>query len=157
RISKGAFYLFYESKEMLILDAIRMTQNEARESLFSRFSEPNLAPMDIMRMFLQALFDVFEDYPLLRELSRAEVLTELLRGLPQETLAAEQESDEAFFQSVFKKLKDLGALRAVDRKVMTGLPRLILALVLNQDMIGKESFARLKAMVISALARELSG
>lgn len=155
-ISKGAFYLFYDSKELLMLDAIRMVQNEARENLLSKLSKVNQAPADVMKQFLQGVFDVFEEYPLMREISKPEVLTELLRGLPEEAIDAEYKSDEVFFGSVFKKLKDLGTIRAVDRKVITGLPRLILALVLNEDMIGKESFSRLKAVLISAVAKELT-
>ena len=155
-ISKGAFYLFYDSKELLMLDSIRMVQNEARENLLSKLSKPNQAPVDVMKQFLQGVFDVFEEYPLMREISKTEVLTELLRGLPEEAVDAEYESDEAFFGSVFKNLKDLGAIRAVDRKVITGLPRLILALVLNKDMIGQESFSKLKAVLISAVAKELT-
>ncbi len=155
-ISKGAFYLFYDSKELLMLDAIRMVQNEARENLLSKLSKPNRAPVDVMKQFLQGVFDVFEEYPLMREISKPEVLTELLRGLPEEAIDAEYESDEAFFGSVFKKLKELGTIRAVDRKVITGLPRLILALVLNEDMIGQESFSKLKAVLISAVAKELT-
>jgi len=155
-ISKGAFYLFYDSKELLMLDAIRMVQNEAREDLVSKLSKPNQAPVDVVRQFLQGIFDVFEEYPLMREISKPEELTELLRGLPDEAIDAEHDSDEAFFGSVFKRLKDLGAIRAVDRKVITGLPRLILALVLNEDMIGQESFNKLKAILVSAVARELT-
>jgi len=155
-ISKGAFYLFYDSKEMLMLDAIRMAQNQAREDLLGKLSRPNQAPVEIMKQFLEGLFDVFNENPLMREITKPESLTELLRGLPEEAIDAEYESDEAFFGSVFKVLKDRGAVRAADRKVITGLPRLILALVLNQDMIGRESFGKLKAVLISAVAKELT-
>jgi len=156
KISKGAFYLFYDSKEMLMLDAVRAVQNEAREDLVSKLSRPNQTPVDVLKQFLQGIFDVFEKYPLMREISKPEVLTELLRGLPEEAIHAEYESDEAFFGSVFRKLKALGTLRAVDRKVVTGLPRLILALVLNEKMIGQEAFTKLRAVLVSAVARELT-
>jgi len=155
-ISKGAFYLFYDSKEMLMLDAIRVAQNEAREDLLSKLSRPNQPPVDVMKQFLESLFDVFSQNPLMREISKPEALAELLRGLPEEAIDAEYESDEAFFGSIFKTLKVLGAVRAADRKVITGLPRLVLALVLNQDMIGQESFSKLKAVLISAVAKELT-
>jgi len=155
-ISKGAFYLFYDSKELLMLDAIRSVQEEARKNLLSKLSKPKQAPMDVMKQFLHGVFDAFEQYPLMREISKPGVLTELLRALPEEDIDAEIESDEAFFGSVFKTLKDQGILRAVDRKVITGLPRLILALVLNQEMIGQEAFNKLKAVLVSAMARELT-
>ena len=156
RISKGAFYLFYESKEMLVLDAIRSVQEVARTRLVKILEPPGKNPTKIMRRFVAGLFDVFEEFPIMKEISKVDVISDLLRSLPEEAIRKEYESDEHFFGWFHKKLLERRIIHNVDKKVVAGLPRMILALIMNRQMIGADRFNKLKALLITGISKELT-
>lgn len=155
-ISKGAFYLFYSSKEMLIFDVLRDIQESARNEIWGVINQkPAGAEDDAARRLLEGLFLVFSKYPVFAELSKPGSMTELVRGLPQEVLDAEFASDEEFFQSLFVELVKEKQLRDVSVSVLCGLPRMVLVLETNKEMIGLDRYEELRAMLISGMAHEL--
>ncbi|MGO8695801.1 MAG: TetR/AcrR family transcriptional regulator [Rectinemataceae bacterium] len=155
-ISKGAFYLFYASKELLIFDAIRSEQTRAREILLKGVEEPlGQEAGELVERFLSALFDTFTELPLLREIAKPGVMPDLLRGLPAEAMDEEYESDERFFESIFKRLKRAKILTGVNYRLFAGIPRIVWALETNKDMIGLERYDEIKKLLIRGLAREL--
>ena len=156
RISKGAFYLFYESKEMLVFDAIRSVQEVARMRLLKILATSGKNPTDVMAGFVAGLFDVFEEFPIMKEISKADTMTDLLRSLPEKAIRKEFESDEHFFESFHKKLLQGRTIQDVDEKVVAGLPRMVLALITNKQMIGVDRFNKLKALLIAAISKELT-
>lgn len=156
RISKGAFYLFYDSKEMLVLDAIRSVQDVARTRLLKILEPPRKNPTEIIARFVAGLFDVFEEFPFMKEIAKADVMTDLLRSLPEEAIEKEYESDEHFFESFHRKLLEGKIIRDLDKKVVAGLPRMILALIMNRQMIGVDRFNKLKALLIAGISKELT-
>ncbi|MGO9410606.1 MAG: TetR/AcrR family transcriptional regulator [Spirochaetia bacterium] len=156
RISKGAFYLFYDSKEMLVLDAIRSVQDVARARLLKILEPPKKNPREVMAKFVAGLFDVFEEFPFMKEMAQADVMMDLLRSLPEEAIENEFESDEHFFESFHKKLLEGKIIHNVDKKVIGGLPRMILALIMNRQMIGGDRFNKLKALLIAGISKELT-
>jgi AcrR family transcriptional regulator len=155
-ISKGAFYQFYSSKEMLILDVVQHVQESARKEIWTKISQDGAgAEGDVARKLLQGLFLAFTNYPILAELSKPDSLIELVRGLPQEVLDEEFKSDEEFFRSFFGELVKKKQIRNMELSVLCGIPRIILALEVNKDMIGPDRYDELKEMFISGMAREL--
>jgi len=157
RISKGAFYLFYASKEMLIFDLLRHVQESARRDTVALMSaKKGGRGDDIPRRLLRGLFEIFRKYPVLAELSKPDSLLELLRGLPPEVLDEEFESDETFFRSLFKRAVKRKLIRDIDIGVLCGIPRMVLALELNREMIGRDRYETLKTLFISGMARELT-
>jgi AcrR family transcriptional regulator len=156
RISKGAFYLFYDSKEMLILDAIRSVQDDARAWLLRVIEAPKADPAKIVERFLTIIFKVFEEFPLMKEIAKTDVMSDLLRSLPEEPIEKEYESDEHFFESIYKKLREEKIIHELDKKVVAGLPRMILALVMNKEMIGIDRFDKLRTLLVSGISQELT-
>jgi len=156
RISKGAFYLFYDSKEMLILDAIRSVQDDARAWLLRVIEAPKADPAKIVERFLTSIFKVFEEFPLMKEIAKTDVMSDLLRSLPEEPIEKEYESDEHFFESIYKKLREEKIIHELDKKVVAGLPRMILALVMNKEMIGIDRFDKLRTLLVSGISQELT-
>jgi len=156
RISKGAFYLFYDSKEMLILDAIRSVQDDARAWLLRVIEAPKADPAKIVERFLTIIFKVFEEFPLMKEIAKTDVMSDLLRSLPEEPIEKEYESDEHFFESIYKKLREEKIIHELDKKVVAGLPRMILTLVMNKEMIGIDRFDKLRTLLVSGISQELT-
>ena len=156
-ISKGAFYLFYSSKEMLILDVVQHVQECARADLLTAINaEMSDQIDDVARRLLEGLFSVFVNYPIFAELSKPDSLVQLIRGLPQDVLDDEFESDEEFFGSLFEELVQRKQVLDMDLGVLCGLPRMVLALELNKDMIGLDRYCELKEMFVSGIAMQLA-
>ncbi len=155
-ISKGAFYQFFPTKEMLIFEVLRYVQEAAREEIWAGINRKTSGEsVNFERRLLQGLFSVFTKYPVFAELSKPDSLVELIRGLPHEVLETELESDEAFFSTFFAELIRKQLLRKVDLKVLCGLPRMVLALEVNKELIGLDRYEELKEMFISGIAHEL--
>jgi len=155
-ISKGAFYLFYSSKEMLILDTLQHVQESARKEIQTMINRKTSDPHDdVASRLLQGLFGVFTNYPIFAELTKPDSLAELIRGLPQEVLDKEFKSDEEFFRSFFVELVAKKQIRSIDLSVLCGLPRMVLALEANKNMIGLDRYSELKEIFISGMARQL--
>ncbi len=149
-ISKGAFYQFYPSKEHVIFDAIRTAQEGARRDVRSALEEGgDIEPV------IRALFGVFARYPIFRELAVGDNLAILLRGLPQDVIDEEFQSDEIFFAALFQELIDRNLFRAVEPSTLTALPRLVLAMELQKRLIGLERYDAVRDLVISGLALTL--
>jgi AcrR family transcriptional regulator len=155
-ISKGAFYLFYSSKEMLIFDVIQHVQEAARQEIRDMINQKSLdSDDDVTRKLLQGLFEIFTNYPIFAELTKPDSLLELMRGLPQDVADKEFKSDEEFFRSLFVELVENKQIRNIDLSVLCGIPRVVLALEINKNMIGLDRYYEIKEMFISGLAREL--
>lgn len=155
-ISKGAFYRFYSSKEMLIFDVLRDVQESARNEIRTVLDQKtNDSRVDAARTLLHGLFRVFTNYPVFAELSNPDNIIRLVRGLPREVLEAELESDEEFFRPLFVELMKNKQLRKMDLSVLCALPRLVLAIETNKEMIGRDRYEEVKAMFISGMAREI--
>ena len=92
----------------------------------------------------------------MKEMAQADVMMDLLRSLPEEAIENEFESDEHFFESFHKKLLEGKIIHNVDKKVIAGLPRMILALIMNRQMIGVDRFNKLKALLIAGISKELT-
>lgn len=154
-ISKGAFYLFYKSKESLVFDAIRFVQNNAREALLNSIKIHNEEPKEIVSKVISSIFNVFEDYPFLKEISKPDIMIELSRTLSGE-LTDEYNYDDNFFEEFFKKLIENNIIKPIDTEILAGLPRIIYSLILNKEMIGKNRFNDISKMLISGLSNELA-
>jgi AcrR family transcriptional regulator len=152
-ISKGAFYLFYTSKEWSVLDAVRFVQDAARRDFAEIANSDN--SVRLPRRLLEELFAVFSRYPLLREISDSNNLVELFRALPASLADEEFQSDEAFFRSVFEPLVAAKKVRDLSLDVLCGLPRLVLAMELQKPLIGNDRYDALKTLLIAGLSKEL--
>ncbi len=155
-ISKGAFYLFYDSKEMLIFEAIRSAQDDARSYFLNEINNAKGNSAAKLKKILLSIFNIFETNPLLKVISQSEEMYWLKRSLPDKVKLEEYESDEIFFNSVFKDLIKKKIISVKDVNMLTGIPRIILALIMNKNMIGKERFDKLINVLISGLSNELS-
>ncbi len=157
-ISKGAFYLFYQTKEQLIFEAIQNVQNSARLRLLSLVASEKVGSKKAWaERFILAIFNMFEEFPLLGAIANSEIMNELLRGASQDAISEEQKSDDQFFESVFLKLKKKKLiLNSVDNQILIGIPRAILSLEMNRGMIGIQRYQGLKKLIASAFAAEIS-
>jgi AcrR family transcriptional regulator len=156
-ISKGGFYLFYPSKEALIFDVIQTTQENIRKDLKQVLLEKWDTPRELFVRFLGFLFDVFEKYPVMKVIAQPEEMSILMRSVPLERQQNEQKDDDDFFIAIFDDWKTIGLVTHIDSKVLAGIPRLVMVLVLQKEMIGEDRFEDLIKLFINGLSKELEG
>jgi AcrR family transcriptional regulator len=156
-ISKGAFYLFYSSREALFLDVLAAVETEVRRELELRLQAPWRRPGELIARFLRFQFEVLEREPALAVLTVPEEAALLLRSLPPEELARRQADDDRYFGALFSRWREEGVLAAADDSTLASLPRVVLALLQQRDMIGRDRFPAVADLLVESLSRRLAG
>lgn len=102
-IPKGTFYLFYESKEMLLYDAIMQKHNEIHKEMAKDFSQKKDSfTTDSFTDFLLDAFLKGFNMGIVQIMINGE-LEILIRKLPENIIAEHLKDDDDFF-SIFKEL-----------------------------------------------------
>jgi AcrR family transcriptional regulator len=153
-ISKGAFYLFFESKEQLMMELVRETETELRAGLLALADgDP---PVDRLHAVLSFLFQAVGQHPLLLALSDPEELAWLSRSLPPGQLEAAQADDDAFLAALLRRLRDQGRVGDVADTTFAGLAGAAFALATQRHIIGVDRHEAVMALVVDGLVRVLS-
>lgn len=155
-ISKGAFYLFFPSKEALVVDILLTIETSMRQELERRMNEPASSPREFIARFLRYLFEIVEREPVLAVLTNPEEAGYLFRAVPPEDLARRKQDDDRHFEALFTRWQADGLLEPVDVHVLSGLPSLVLALAQQKEMIGAGRFPALIDLLIEGLAVRLA-
>ncbi|HLJ45061.1 MAG TPA: TetR/AcrR family transcriptional regulator [Bryobacteraceae bacterium] len=155
-ISKGAFYLFFPSKEALVVDILGTIETTMRQELEARLNEPATSAREVIVRFLRHLFDVVEREPVLAVLTNPEEAGYLFRAVPPEELARRKLDDDRYFEALFARWQNEGVLEPIDVHVLSGLPSMVLALAQQKEMIGRDRFPALMDLLIESLAHRLA-
>ncbi len=139
-ISKGAFYLFYDSKEDLFLEIMEQMETELRESVLEQTLRPKENARDNMRLILTRFLLTYDAYPLLKSFSEAD-FDYLLRKLPAERMQAHMNRDNKFFDSLIKKVKREGIPLKVPPRVAMNLVLSLFLVSLHRQEFGEDSYA----------------
>src|SRR5215510_6676109 len=94
-ISKGAFYLFYESKEALFMDVMEAVERRSRSAILAAVDQPGPTPRARLLAVLKVGFDLLKTTPALRFFNGSDADGLALR-VPLEKLQAHLASDQEF-------------------------------------------------------------
>lgn len=146
-ISKGAFYLFFESKELLFLDALEREQARIHGAILARVAGAaskrqgfTAAVMEMYRGFVAKpwlLALAGEDYEL------------LLRRIPPERIAAHIELDDA---STRRLQALMGEGLGIEPELLSAVLRMLFLGVLHRREVGEELADRAFELTVQALA-----
>ncbi len=149
-ISQGAFYLFFPSKEALLVTLLQAAEAEVR----GRVRE--VARRGDLEGVLGAIFAAVPSHPLLRALGDPEELAWLTRVLGPAFMAGAHASDQAFFAGLARELKRRGALaRDADAGVLGALALVALGVAQQRELLGAAGFERTVALLVKSLAARL--
>lgn len=158
-VSKGAFYLFYESKEALVLAALLQDEAALRAEALSSLGRPEEAVEGAevrIAAWLRATMRAPERFPLLRAMMAPEALERLMRALPPELLAANTADDDQFFADLLSPWLGAGYLHGVPELAALRLPRMVFALQSQRHLIGEDAYEALTELLVEALAARLA-
>lgn len=139
-ISKGAFYLFYASKEELFLEIMEQMESELRGSIFEQTRQPKENARKNVRRILTRFLLTYDEYPLLKSFTQAD-FDYLVRKLPAERLEAHMNRDNKFFESFVKKVKREGIPLKVPPRVAINLIWSLFIVSLHRNEFGEGAYA----------------
>ena len=146
-IPKGTFYLFYESKELALYDAINDLHEELHHKLMKQlegFTEG--ITVDGLTDFLYRLYQDIDQTGLMPLLVHGE-LDDLIRRLPEDKVKEHLIYDD----SSIKQLFDLLCPGKQDVRIFSGAFRAVFLSMLYRREIGEEIFDEVLKMMIRGL------
>jgi len=130
-ISKGAFYLFYESKELLFLDALEEEQRAIHEAIISEMSVQTSKRAGFVAV-VSRMYRDFTAKPWLMALAGEEYEI-LLRRIPQSRIERHIALDDA---STNRFLIEMGKDANIDPQLLSAVLRMLFMGILHRKEIG---------------------
>ncbi len=131
-ISKGAFYLFYTSKEALFMDVVEQVEQRFREELFAMVDLPGPSPRARLFALLHHAFHRVKTIPLLQFLTGADYDL-LIRRVPPETFQEHVAQDRAFINELITRCQNAGIPIRVQPEEMISLLYPLVLTILHED------------------------
>jgi AcrR family transcriptional regulator len=155
-ISKGAFYLFYKSKEELFLEILEQIEAEVRNAILDFTIQPGEHARENVRRILSRLLLTWDAYPLLKNFSGPD-FDYLVRKLPAERVQAHANSDADFIRDFTRKLKREGIAFKAAPRVVVNLLRALFIVSLHRDELGEASYEESMQILTDLVAGYLTG
>jgi AcrR family transcriptional regulator len=131
-ISKGAFYLFYASKEALFMDVVEQIEHRFREELFAMVDVPGPSPRARLFALLHYAFRRVKTIPLLQFLTGSDYDL-LIRRAPPETFQEHVAHDRAFINELITRCQKAGIPVQVQPEEMISLLYPLVLSILHED------------------------
>lgn len=134
-ISKGAFYLFYESKEALFMDVAEMAEQRFRQEVLTEIERPGPSPRARLLAVFRKAFSLFRTIPILRLVNGSD-FDLLYRRIPPEKLQAHLEADRQFMVDLIERCQAAGIPIQANPEEIRGLLYALVLTILHEDDLG---------------------
>ena len=138
-ISKGAFYLFYESKEALFMDVIELAETRFRLELLEAIDLPGPSPRARLLGVFQKAFDLLKTIPILKIFTGSDYDL-LFRRVPAEKLQQHLANDEVFIEELLERCRKAGLPIRAQVEEISGLLYALVLTTLHEDDFGLGNF-----------------
>lgn len=153
-ISKGAFYLFYDSKEELFFEVLGRFEDEYHAEMLESAVQPGVSPRRQVQDFLKRAFTVWKTNPLFARFNQAEY-EYLLRRLPEEKVQANLHKDEVFVGRLLGKWREHGVVVDCEPDVFLGLMRALFFVSLHERDLGPDTYPAVIELFIDSISQRL--
>lgn len=151
-ISKGAFYLFYDSKELLFLDALEREQMRTHEEILRRVAQA----ATVQEGFVTAVVQMYRSYvtkPWLIAIA-GEDYEILLRRIPPERIAQHIELDDATTRRLFEMI---GRGLTIEPELLSAALRMLFMGILHRKEVGERWADGAFELMVTAIAAQIFG
>ena len=153
KIPKGTFYLFYQSKEMLLFEVILEQHDLIEEKLWKEIS--TIVPQDFnaekLTDIIVGFYQMAGEMPILKLLNSGEI--ELLaRKLPPQVLEEHLGHDNAMVDRLFASFP---IKNNVDTRALSAAFRAIYFSTLHKEEIGEEHYEEGLRLMVEGLINQL--
>jgi|SRR6185369_12282237 len=155
-ISKGAFYLFFESKEELFLEILEQLEQEIQTKILEFTIKPKANNRknvgDLLRTFLLTR----DTYPLLKNFGKSE-FEYLLRKVPSEWAVKHANKDEEFISHFIQKIEQEGIVVQSSPRVVSNLIKTLFFVGLYLEELGQDAYQETLDVMINLVAGYIVG
>jgi len=155
-ISKGAFYLFYESKEELFLDILEQLEQEIQAKILEFSIKPKSNTKKNVSDLLKAFLLTRDTYPLLKNFGKPE-FEYLMRKVPSEWAMKHAHKDEEFIEQFINKIKQEGIAVKASPRVVSNLIKTLFFVGLYLEELGQEAYQETLDVMINMVAGYIVG
>ena len=151
-ISKGAFYLFYPSKEELFMEILEGLEADFRTQIFDFSLHPQHNARELLAKLFKDTMLTWDKYPLLKNFSEAEY-DYLARKLPRERIQAHTASDDQFVDELVKWIKKEGITVKASPRVVSSLMKSLFFVGLHREDLGTKAYKEAMEILSNLVAR----
>jgi AcrR family transcriptional regulator len=153
-ISKGAFYLFYDSKEELYFELLEQYEAGFRATMLQKIASDELPPRKRMKALLRKALSVWKSNALFAHFAKEEY-EYLFRKLPAEKIEMHLHQDDSFAVDFIAAWKKAGVAITCDPKQVAGLIRALFFIRLHEEDFGAGVYTSVIEVYIDLLSSYL--
>ncbi|MBI9044955.1 MAG: TetR/AcrR family transcriptional regulator [Anaerolineaceae bacterium] len=155
-ISKGAFYIFFDSKEELYMEIMEEIERDIHNQIMAFAMQPDgNAQANISNLLKNFLFTM-DDTPILKNFSRAD-LDYLVRKLPPERVLQHTDNDVAFMQLFLERIKQEGIPVKASPQVISDLIKSLFFISLHREDFNNDGYENMYHVLIDLVAGYIAG
>lgn len=151
-ISKGSFYNFYSSKEMLFFAVLEEYQIDVMDRLTEQLDME--VKIDTNRL-VQLLYDFYQDfrYSFMYTIFKNHEMELLIRKLPKEAITNHHLIDDRMVKKIVSRIN---IRENVSVEIVSALFRTIAMTILHIEEIGEEQFDTTLKLVIQGIVEQIT-
>ena len=150
-ISKGAFYLFYPSKEELLMEILEEIEAELQRGLLDYVTHPDANARQNVRAILHNFLVKWDAYPLLKRFGQDDYMV-LVRKLPTARVQAHADRDATFINNFVAKLAQEGITMRASPQIVTNLMKSLFFVGLHRAELGDTGYQETMAVLVDLVA-----
>mgnify|MGYP000851431033 FL=1 len=151
-ISKGSFYNFYSSKEMLFFTVLEEYQIDTMNRLIEQLEQENLRNTN---QFVQLLYDFYQDfrYSFMYTIFKNNEMELLIRKLPKEVITTHHLLDDRMVEKI---MSHINIQENITVEIVSALFRTIAMSILHIDEIGEKQFDIVLKLLIQGIIEQIT-
>jgi len=153
-ISKGAFYLFFNSKEELFFEILGQFEDDYHANLIEAAARPGAAPRQRVKDVLTQAFTIWRTHPLFTHFNQEEY-EYLLRKLPEELAQTNVDKDAIFVNQLLGQWRDQGVVIDCDPALFLGMMHALFFMSLHEQDFGPAIYPDLIGFFIDLIAQRI--
>lgn len=138
-ISKGAFYIFYQSKEELFLDILEQFEADFQQSILREVTQQNVHPKQRFRQMLQKALELRKTNLFFSHFGQEEYEA-LVRKLPEEKIQQMLQNDEIFADKLIAAWKNEGIMINSEPKLFANILRALFFINFHETDFDQDVF-----------------
>ena len=150
-ISKGSFYSFYSSKEMLFFRVLEEYQIDIMNRLEEQLEQENQINAN---QFVQLLYDFYQDfrYSFVFTIFKNHEIELLIRKLPKEIITTHHLLDDRMAEKIVSRIN---IRETVSVEIVSALFRTIAMSILHIEEIGEKQFDTILKLLIKGIVGQI--
>lgn len=153
-ISKGAFYLFYDTKEELFYEVFQQFEAEYQAALLGALGPRGAPPRERVRAFIERAMSLWRSHPLFQHFGQADMEL-LVRRLPAERMAEGARADDLFAERLIAAWAEEGVTIRASPQLLAGLMRALFFVSLRAEDFDPLVFPQVIGRLMDMVAADM--